>query len=320
MPDVTGKAAHVDALLTNVAIDFLNNPTDFIADKILPTLVVPKRSGIYFTYDKSSLRRVDTGRAAGAKAKISNYGLSQTSYGPVRSFALKNQVVDELGEEIGGTLAEKNATLHLMEQMMIDKEVALATAMQSTAIITQNTTLAGVDQWSDYANSDPFDDINVAKAAVKATSMKVPNTLVLGWEVYLKLQNHPDVMSRLNAIKTFATPDDLKVMFDVQNVIIAGTQYNSAREGAADSLGYIWGKNAWLLYINPQAAQDRQYITFGHTLRVEGKGDNGQFATKVTKWRTEGDDDESTWVRASWYYQQKLMSVACAYLIKNAIA
>jgi len=320
MSDVTPKAARVDQLLTGVAIDFLNKPGDFVAEQILPQLKVAKRTGIYFTYDKSSIRRVDTGRAPGAKAKVTKYGLSQSTYGPVRSFALKNQVLDELAEEIGQTLAEKNATLHLMQQMMVDKELALATAMSDTAIITQNTTLSGTDQWSDYTASDPVDDIEVAKLAVKAGSLREANTLVFGYTAWLKLRNHPDILSRINGIRTAATIEDLKTIFEVDNIIIAKTQYNSAREGAADSLGYIWGKHAWALYVDPNAAQDREYITFGHTLRVEGKGDTGQYATKVTKWRELGDDDEATWIRAGWYYEQKFMSVACAYLIKNAVA
>lgn len=312
---VSAKEARVDVLLTKTAVDFLNKESKFVADLILPTLTVQQETGIYFKYEQADLRHEDDSRAPGAKSKETTYDLTQVPYGPLPSRALKNKVTDELGRQMGQTLAEKNATVRTIQKLLIAKERRLASQMADTAVITQNTTLSGTSQWSDYTNSDPVANIFTARSAVNSGCMNEPNTLLLGYEVWQKLRNHPDLVNRINGLKEALSIEQMKSIFEVDNIIVANTQYNTTRQGAAKSMSQIWGKHAWLLYINPGAPQEIDSITLGHTLRLEGEGMD---RTIVKKWYDE--DAESTWVRASMKYDQKFMAVECAYLIKDAVA
>ena len=312
---VSAKEARVDSLLTKTAVDFLNKEAKFVADLILPTLTVTTETGIYFKYEQADLRHEDDSRAPGTPAKETVYDLTQVSYGPLPSYALKNKVTDELGRQMGQTLAEKNATKRTVQKLLIAKERRLAARMADTAVITQNTTLSGTSQWSDYTNSTPVSDIFTAKSTVNTGCMNEANTLVFGYDVFQKLRNHPDLVGRISGLTEAVTMEQMKAIFEVDNIIVANTQYNTARQGATKSMAQIWGKHAWALYINPEAPQEIDSITLGHTLRLEGEGMD---RTIVTKWYDE--DAEASWVRASMKYEQKFMAVECAYLIKNAVA
>jgi len=90
-----------------------------------------------------------------------------------------------------------DATENLTDRMLIIREKALADIMADTAVITQNVTLTGTDKWSDYDNSDPFDDIKTGLEAVRAACGKKPNTFTMGYTTMMTLMNHPDVIARI---------------------------------------------------------------------------------------------------------------------------
>ena len=150
----------IDPVLSNVSKAYSNEM--YVAEKILPIFKVAKQSGKYYIYDKSKFRRNSTKRAAGAKANEVEYGLTTASF-EAEDHALKEKTPWEIIKQADSALApETDAAENVTEQLMIDAEVALATSMASTGTITQNTTLAGTDQWSDYTNSDPITDVKTA--------------------------------------------------------------------------------------------------------------------------------------------------------------
>lgn len=317
MADVLAtKVVRVDELLTTLAVDYSNSALGFAAEKIVPTFNVKKPSGIYFKYDKGDLRHEDDTRAPGAPAKTGTWGLSQVSYGPLQSHAKKVQVTDELGEQMGQTLAEKAATKKTVEKMMIARERSLSVTMSDTAIMTSYTTLSGTTQWSDYSASTPISDIETAKTSVLTGALKPANTLFLSYQAFSALRNHPELIGRINGLKEAVSIEQMKAIFAIDNIEIMSAQYNSARQGAADSMAFIWGKHAWVGYVNPGANEELDSITFGHTLRVENE--TGPDRTRVKKWYDE--DEEATWVRTSSRYEHKIMAPEAMYFIQNAVA
>lgn len=297
----------VDPVLANVSKAYQNEM--YIAEMILPSIAVSKESGKYYQYDRAKFRRNTTKRSAGSKANEVEYGLSTASY-LTEDHALKEKTPWEIIRQADSPLdPESDATENITEQMMIDMEVALATSMASTATITQNTTLAGTDQWSDYTNSDPISDIKTAQQTVQQAIGRKPNTLILGKEAFDVLVDHPQVSDRIKYTNLgTATEDLLARLFKVEKVIVAEAIYNTATEGATDSMSYIWGKHAWLVYINPRTSL--RQITLGYTFRYENR--------KVKKW--DDEDEEARYVRVNDNYVQKFVASEAAYLIKNAVA
>lgn len=302
----------VDPMLSNVAIAYGNE--EYIADKVFKPFPVAKQSGKHFVYDQGRFRINDTERASGSNSNEVTLKLTTGTAYFCEDHALKQFVPDEDRDNAvikGSPFID--ATENVRDMLLVSKEKALADYMANTANLTQNTTLTGTDQWSDFLNSDPFGDVQTAKTTIHAAVFKKPNTLILGKQVYDKLMHHPDLLDRVKySQKGVITIDLLKQLFDVQNVFIGAAGYNSAEEGQTDSMSYLWGKHAWLCYIAPKV--ERKMITLGLTY---------QWKNMQAK-RLRGTDEEDrvgTYVRlGNDYYDQQAVAVTCAYLIKNAIA
>lgn len=304
---LTIRDAVVDPALSQVSIAYKND--EYIAEMLFPVVRVGKSIGKYYIFDKSNLRRNKTDRAIGSKANEVEYSLSTDSYS-TKDHALKEAVPFEIMEQADAALSpEVDSTESVTEMLLIDKEVALATSMQSTGTITQNVTLSGTDQWSDFDNSDPFDDIRTAITTVQKAIGRRPNTLVLGQQVFDKLADHPDLVDRVKyTSKDSLTAEMIAKIFNLKQCIIGSAVYNTANEGQTDSLDFIWGKNAWVCYV-PEAVKLKQ-VAFGFTIT------NG--SREVEKW--DETDAKARYIRVHDEYVQKFVAAEACYLIKNAVA
>lgn len=297
--------------LTNLSVDYQNEA--YVAEQILPVATVEKKNGIYFEYDKSKFRDVETLRAPGTRAGRVDYGLIERSYGPIVEHSLESRVTREEVDQSEDALTPfETAAETVMNNMMIRKERELATTMGTlgTWSASNRTTLSGTSQFSDYANSDPLGVVDTARDAIHAATIQEANTLLLSRSVYRKLRRHPQLQAQLGVNRNqVVTLQDMKDLFEVQNIIVAGGLYNTADQGASDSLDYIWGKHMWLLYVatTPQLKQ----VTLGFTLKFAGGIETD------TRWESA---IKSWWVRTADYREQKFVSVDCGYFIQNAIA
>lgn len=302
----------VDKLLTNLAVGYKNE--DYIADRVFPIVQVGDVTGIYYKFDKAKFRRVKRDlRAPGAEANIVDYGLTQQTYGPLTEKSLAAKVEKEKidsAKKNGGVLKPmEKATERVTEAIKIGKEYRLSVWMSNTSNITQNTTLSGTSQWSDYDNSDPVSDVKTAKSTVHANTLKEPNTLILGKEVYDMLLDHPDLIERIKYSREGVTTEEVMArIFGVEQIIVGKAAHNTADEGQTDSLSYLWGKNAWVAYIEERP--DVESLSLGYTLQIGNM--------EVDKWYSIAR--KSWYVRDSITYEQKAVAAEACYLIKNAVA
>lgn len=306
MPTLRDVAA--DAVLTNVAVKYTNEA--YIADQILPIFPVKKQNGKYYVYDAENLRPVKTLRAIGGEANEVDYGVSLSGTYGCDDNALKEFIPEEIQDQADQPIDPLiDATENVTERILIGKETALATNMASTSVLTNYTTLSGTDRWDDYTNSDPIGDVKTAKTAVHAKIFREPNVLVLQKQVYDVLLDHPDVIERIKYSQLgVASPELLARLFGVEKVIVASAGYNAVDEGVADSLSYIWGKHAFLVYVAPTVRAKQ--ITFGYTFTYQ---------SRVTERWTDGDK-KGTYVRVHENYDQKFVTVNAAYALRTVIS
>jgi hypothetical protein len=308
----TNRYQGVDPVLTNVSIGYQNSA--YVAEQLFPTLPVSKQSGKHFIYDKGKFRVNDNLRGSGAASKEVTLNLTTGLPYFCEDHALKQFVTDE---DMDGAVAPMDptvdATENVTEMHMVAREVELAASLTSTGVMTQNTTLSGTSQWSDYSNSDPFTNIETAKQTIHAAIHVDPNVLVLGKQVWDKLKHHPALLERAKYSQLGTiSPDLLATLFGVDRVVIAAAGKNGAVEGQADSMSYIWGKDAILAYINPRLGQ--KMITLGLTYQWKTR--------KVEKLRgTNEEDRKGTYVRVGdHYYDMNVVAAAAGYLVKAAVA
>lgn len=304
-----------DELLTRIAVDYAN--ASLIADRVFPRIDVDKETGSYYVYDKSKFTIEQDLRSGIARANRVDYGMSMANYGPLLEHSLEQGVTDREKKLMGEERSRRNATNNVMAKIMLNHEKTVADLLTNTAVVTQNVTLAGNDQWSAvHADSDPFADIQLGLDTIDATGIIGDRkVLVLGYQVWTKLRNHALVTARLGnaALKVPASLEQLAALFDVDEVIVASAKYNTAKEGQTPSLSYVWGKNAILMLMNSDAGIER--VNPGYTLQLTTEGASARY---IDRW----DDRvvKTEFVRANDYFEAKLVAAEAAYLIKNAVA
>jgi hypothetical protein len=79
------------------------------------------------------------------------------------------------------------------------------------------------------------------------------NTLVLGYDVFKSLKNHPDLVDRIKYTSSQTiTTDMLAAMFDIPRVMVAKAVKATNNEGATEAYSFAFGKGALLAHIAPQ--------------------------------------------------------------------
>lgn len=314
MPIATAQM-YIDPALTQISLAYRNDPAEFISEEVAPVIMVPKITGWIWKYGTENLKKpVDTTRTGFSKTKITNYTRTKIAYGPLAEHDLKIQLSkDELEMTDQPLDAQRDAVLHLNEQMAIEKEINLATTLASTSILTQNTTLSGTNQWSDYANSSPFTDITTGVQDMRKSGLKAPNTIIFSADVWAVLQNHPDLLDRVKfstlGVLTTELFQTLLAPQGITKILIGKAVYDSAAEGVTKSTSFIWGKHCWLAYITGSPALNT--LNGAYTLTKE----NGRY---VDTWMDV--DEKALNIRNNDYYEQKVVGAEAFYLIKNAVA
>lgn len=267
------QARVIDPLVTSVARGYMS-PMEPVADILFPRVPVRKRAGYIIVFDRNDFILVNSQRAFGANTRRIQYGVGKTPFGLV-DYRLEGTVPVEIQAEAEGEppgidmLA--GAVRQVRNQMAREREfqaITLATTAANFAA-SNKVTLSGTDQWSDYTNSNPFEDIIAAREAVRAIIGIRPNVLTLGPAVLTALRSHPKILDRLsnNADRPPASLAQLASLFELERVVdAASTYYNPATTAFVD----MFGKFALLAYTTPASAQDMGSPNFGYTYQLEG--------------------------------------------------
>jgi hypothetical protein len=328
MPLLTPSAVHVDQPLTNLTLAYAQSQENFIADKVFPTVGVSKQSDKYYIYDRANMNRTGDVEKLAPRTEVNRIGmtLSTSSY-----FADVYGLGMDFDEQ---TLANEDAMLDIRSagaetlamRLMIHREEQFATNFFSTGVWGTDNTLSGTDQWSDYTNSTPIQDVTAARRAVQLASGGFkPNTMVVGKEVRDKLINHPDILARLNGGATVTntaliTDAKLAEIFEVENFYVMEAVKNSSVEGVAESNAFIGGKNALLAYTPSTAGlmSPAAGLTFAWN-NLEGVNNLGitveSFSDDALK-----RQQIAEMIQVKMSYDMKVVGAALGYLFAAAVA
>lgn len=299
-----------DDILTDL-VERYTNPV-YMAQRIAPQVLLNKRTGQHFKFDKSNLRRHDAKRTGRSKTNEVDWNLSKVDVGPLQERSLKSFI--EKDEFSHAEDPYEPRTWHaqvVKEGLLIDLEKEVADELADTTVLTNNTTLSGTDQWNDYDNSTPFDDIQTAIDSVVKNYLRRPNAVWMSYDVFSKLKHHPDLLDRVKWSNTgIITEDILATLFDVEMVEVGAQSYNTAALGQSASLSQIWGKHFWTGFVNQNPDADSTPGAY-HVLRQRD-------AQETDNW-TE-NDPKGEYVRTTDYYDTHLVAAEGIYLVKNAVA
>lgn len=306
--------AIVDKLLTQASNRYV--PTGYVSEKLLANIPVAQTSGKFANYGQEHLRienSVAVGRGAYRRVEIATR--STSSYF-IEDHGLEDVVTKSDYRNVEEPYnAEEDKTTGLTSMLWLSKEFSLASTVTNTSIITQNVTLSGTAQLSDYANSDPIGVFRDARSAVRAGCGVAPDTATMDWDVWNSLRFHPAILDTLGYKDNRPgglEMNELAQAMGVRRVLVAEASYNTSNEGQTDSLAPVWGKDI-LFSVSPERA-NRYEVALGYYLTYAGAGPR-----KVYKYAI-NNPPESTGILVEDSYDFFLTNANAGYVIKDAVA
>lgn len=251
MPQPTQNQVHVDAILTNISVAYMQKQENFIANKVFPIVPVDKQSDKYFSYTKNDWFRDEARlRADATESAGGGYNLTTSSYS-ADVWAFHKDIGDQTRANADAPInVDREAVEFVTSRLLLKMETEFVSNFFGTGVWGTDSTPANL--WSDYTNSDPLNDVEDAKRAILATTGFEPNTLVLGYDVFKELKNHPDLVDRIKYTSSnVITTDMIARMFDVERVLVSKSVKATNNEGGTAAYDFTAGKNALLCYSAP---------------------------------------------------------------------
>lgn len=329
---------HVNRPLTNISIAFLQNGDNFVADRVFPFVPVAKQSDLYYVVDRGDFNRNEMKiRAPGTETAGGGFRLSTSPY-LAYVYGYHHDIDDQRRANQDSPLsADREATELVTHKALIQREAAWAsryftTSVWATDITGVSATPSGAQvlQWNDAA-SNPIEDVAAGIAAILRRTGFKPNTLVLGYDVFSALKNHPDMVDRIKYGQTGGgnspavlepgsssrtTKATMAAILDVDRILVSEAIVNTAAEGATASHSFITGKAALLCYSapNPGIMVPSAGYTFGWTgyLGAEARGQ------RIRRFRMEHLSSDRIEIEAA--YDQKLISADLGYFFTSIVA
>lgn len=264
---------HIDSALSDISIAYKNKA--FIAEQVFPLVTVEKQSDYYYVWDKGSwLTNQVEKRAEGdyypeGRIKLSN----DTFYCDMYHLGYAIPWEKKTNADVAINL-EKAGTNWLAHQFALNREIQIATAIMGNSI-WDNDLDAGTDftAWDDYDNSDPPDDIDTYRDTVLQNTGVLPNTLVMGRQVFSKLRRHPLLLDMFKYTgRGILTPDQVREALDVEKLLVGTAVQRTSNEGATAAQAFVWGKDALLLYVPDSPALEEPAAGYTFVWNLESTG------------------------------------------------
>lgn len=312
---------YIPQALTNMSQQYRNPDDAFIQDDVAPVLTVERKTGKYAFYTKSNLRQPTNALRTGKqKTPELDMNVEWKTYNTLEERALKIGLEKDVLEQYLNPLDPMfDATRQLMDSMQLDREINLATYLSNTSNVTQYSSPS--TQWNASTGAgSPILDISTAVSTMLINGLRTPNTIFMGWQVWLQLANHPDFIDRVKfsqlgmlTTELFAQIISKASGIQITKVLIGKAVYDSSKEQApppgTTSNGFVWGKNLWLAYVTPNPSLREVNGMYTFVLR------NGRY---VDGWPSL--DRKTTWIRVNDYYSQFLVGPEAFYMLQSVVA
>ncbi|AHD01189.1 hypothetical protein [Leisingera methylohalidivorans] len=273
-----------DPILTAIAVGYKNPEASRIADEVMPRHTVPGEKFSWTEYPIEEAFNTPDARVSrkGRVNQLEFGGKQRTS--EVEDYGLDAPVpISDIDTAAAARAAgvsnfdpEGHAVEMVSETIENIREVRVARTVHNADNYAdgRKTTLAGGDQFSDYANSDP---IGIIKTGLEKTLIMPANTMVMGRKVWTALSSHPKLVNAVKGNLTnegIVTRQQFLELFSgegIKRLLIGDAYFNAAKPNQAANLQRAWGNNISLLHINKMATSQGGGITWGFTAEFGGK-------------------------------------------------
>lgn len=307
---------HVNTPLTMISIAYAQEAADFVAQRVFPPVRVGKQSDLYYIYNKNDFMRDEMQRRApGTESAGSGYNLSTTPYN-CDVFALHKDIDQQEMANADDVLdPERDATLWLTQQALRKMERQFNTDFFTTSVWGTDAT-PGV-LWDVYGTSNPISDVATGvRTILRNTGMKA-NTLVLGYDVYKALKDHPDLVDRIKYTSSdTVTPQLMARLFDLDRVLVSQAAYATNIEGETAAYAFAAGSNdALLAHVAPTPG--RRVPSAGYMFVWDGISRGLGETVSIDSWYEKRIASQRVEIQMAW--DNKVTGSDLGYFFSNAV-
>lgn len=258
MPQPAVQDVHIDEVLTDFGISYMQSQDVYLATKVFPIIRVTKQSNKYIIWERNDWLRDEVEKRADATESVgSGYRFSQDSYfadvwafhKDVGSQARRNQ--DSFVN------LDQGASQFITRKMLIRMEIQWVTDFFTTGVWGSDVTVPLT--WDDVT-SDPIEDIEAEIETMLTTTGFKPNTMVIGYRAFRRLKNHPDIKELIKytgSAPALVTPQIVSQVLGIPRIFIAEAIKATNIEGETEAYAQVFGNHCWIGYVNPTPAQDQ---------------------------------------------------------------
>ena len=261
--------------LSNMSMAYFANPGDWVATRIFPICPVELSTSSYYTFLKGDLARDNVQRKpAYGKVNPAVMGHTDSTYkctvdqiivGIDQIGTLDYQrskapsSIDPRRSKVRFTAEQKNLHLDVQFAKRFFHEGVWENELEGIASGTP-----GASQFLKFndANFDPVHFFNTRRREIKLNGRREPNKLALGYDAYIALIEHPDILERVKYTGSTANPaivtkQVLAQILQLQEIDVLESTYNVAAPGQEDDMQFICDSSGALLcYVTSAPAID----------------------------------------------------------------
>jgi hypothetical protein len=247
---ISARQSQIDAALTVYALAY--KTSGLIADLVCPRVPVDVDAGKYYIFGTEPLKKYKTARAPKSDPNYMERTLSTDTFSCApHSLAGK---LDDKDRKAAPFNLRENTVQGLIEAMSIDWEIQVASLFCTYTNYASGNYGNPAIQFNSGSGPDMEKLIDDASKVVRDACGVAPNTLIIPYDVAMVMKRMSQIQEQrgkgmIDLTQTEGLPPNLWG----KKVLIAGAQYDSAKEGQTPSFSNIWGDYMILAYINPSA-------------------------------------------------------------------
>lgn len=326
MPRPTQSDVHVNALLTNILVGWMQRMDAFVSTNVFPVVPVSKTSDNYAEFDRDDFLRIAArARKPGTPAAVGGFDVDTTAQYLTTRYDVAYKLPDDIRKNQDTPISlERGGMRWIAQQLRMLFDKIWADAYFKTSVWTGDQTgvaaAPGANQFLqfDQTGSQPIETFRKQITDMEESTGYRPNVLVLGSHTWRIIQDHPDLLDRIKQVqKGIVTTDLLAQVLELSKVVVArGTETTSRKAAATTTTAYqVNGRAAALYYAAPAPQIDMPSAGYTFSWTGLGPGPEGQ---RVKQWRKE--EIESDMFEGAMALDHKVVAVDLGRFFDQAIA
>lgn len=314
---------HVDALLTNVSVGYVNKV--YIAGTLFPTVLVVKRSDIVPKYTKSDWFR-DTAKELTERepAPVGGYNVDTSDTYYCREYGQAHFIGDARRANTDRPFdADRDGARFVSDKLLLKEERMWVSKFWKTGVWATDK-VGGVDftKWSTYATSTPIHDLRgFVRTVRRGLGGITPNTLTLGDLTFDVLADHPNLLDRIkygsgSDSPAMVTPNLIAQLLSLGRVMVGISMFTASPLGTAEgSVVYTpnWDDDAWLGYVAPRPSLFTPSSGYNFVWRTAMGG------PRFVKRRRDPISDKGFLIEGYEYFDQKTVATDAGLFMDDAV-